>query len=293
MNKSVLFWLLLLLLLLILGWWLCRKYICGISAAAPIGVVDDCDSSLRIADGNTFDLNADRNIRFLKSSFNSITNNNQLTDVINKTADYLKNNSARGLVVTGRYDDDESNRSVLPNLGLARANSVKKLLTDLGAPSNQIEINAALDTSACYKKDTLTNGIAFGFNALSGSNDRLDKIKARLFGKPLTVYFATDSDELNFSTQQRQDIADLIYYLDNVSGSNLEISGHTDNVGNRAYNMNLSKERAEFVRTYLSKNGGINSSMMNAAGFGPDKPITTNSNSAGRQKNRRVEVTLQ
>jgi OOP family OmpA-OmpF porin len=68
----------------------------------------------------------------------------------------------------------------------------------------------------------------------------------------------------------------------------VEIQGHTDSQGSRAYNLDLSKKRAESVRTYLI-NGGVPASRLTAKGFGPDQPITTNATSQGRAENRRVE----
>ncbi len=68
----------------------------------------------------------------------------------------------------------------------------------------------------------------------------------------------------------------------------VEIQGHTDSQGNRAYNRDLSEKRAESVRVYLIK-AGVPASRLTAKGFGPDLPLTTNATSAGRAQNRRVE----
>jgi len=101
-----------------------------------------------------------------------------------------------------------------------------------------------------------------------------------LFGKPITLYFATNSDNINLNAQQRKDFADLNYYLGRVPAAKLEIGGHTDNRGDKAYNVNLSKERAEFAADYLTQRGGIAKNRMVSQGFGPDKP-------AGPQKEDR------
>lgn len=71
----------------------------------------------------------------------------------------------------------------------------------------------------------------------------------------------------------------------------LKLAGHTDNTGSRELNMRLSKERAEAVKAYLVSQGA-NASRIEATGYGPDQPIATNKNAAGRQQNRRVEFTL-
>jgi outer membrane protein OmpA-like peptidoglycan-associated protein len=71
----------------------------------------------------------------------------------------------------------------------------------------------------------------------------------------------------------------------------LLIDGHTDNVGKAAFNMKLSKSRAESVKTYLV-NKGIDASRITSKGYGLTKPIASNKTPEGRQKNRRVEFTI-
>jgi len=69
------------------------------------------------------------------------------------------------------------------------------------------------------------------------------------------------------------------------------IEGHTDSIGNHAYNMTLSEKRAEAVEQYLVAQG-VAVSRINVQGLGPDFPVADNSSSEGRQLNRRVEVIL-
>lgn len=71
----------------------------------------------------------------------------------------------------------------------------------------------------------------------------------------------------------------------------VEISGHTDNVGTEEANLKLSKARAESVRDYLVSKG-ISSKRMTTVGYGFQYPMDDNSTEAGRRKNRRVEFIL-
>lgn len=82
-------------------------------------------------------------------------------------------------------------------------------------------------------------------------------------------------------------VADLLKTKD----FSLKLAGHTDNVGSDAFNLKLSKDRAESVKAYLVKQGA-NASRIEATGYGESQPISTNSTAAGRQNNRRVEFTL-
>lgn len=71
----------------------------------------------------------------------------------------------------------------------------------------------------------------------------------------------------------------------------LRISGHTDNVGNSASNMDLSKRRSESVRKYLVTKG-ITSDRFEVLYFGSESPIAPNDTEEGRARNRRVEMLL-
>ena len=70
----------------------------------------------------------------------------------------------------------------------------------------------------------------------------------------------------------------------------LSIQGHTDNVGKAAYNLDLSRKRAESVKTYLVQNFQIDGSRLTTEGFGDTKPIAKNDTEQGRAHNRRVEL---
>ena len=69
------------------------------------------------------------------------------------------------------------------------------------------------------------------------------------------------------------------------------IEGHTDSVGSDQYNQDLSEHRAESVRDYFVQQG-IQSSAIEARGFGKTDPIASNDTAEGRQQNRRVELVL-
>jgi OOP family OmpA-OmpF porin len=70
---------------------------------------------------------------------------------------------------------------------------------------------------------------------------------------------------------------------------NVEIQGHTDNVGDPAYNVNLSQRRADAVMEYMIANG-VSSSRLRAKGYGDTRPHESNASEKGRALNRRVEL---
>jgi outer membrane protein OmpA-like peptidoglycan-associated protein len=71
----------------------------------------------------------------------------------------------------------------------------------------------------------------------------------------------------------------------------IAVEGHTDRIGSRAYNQELSEKRALNVAKYLVQQG-IDSKRLKVTGFGKDNPIASNTTSDGRQANRRVEVII-
>jgi outer membrane protein OmpA-like peptidoglycan-associated protein len=83
----------------------------------------------------------------------------------------------------------------------------------------------------------------------------------------------------------------LYEYLNNNPSKKITIAGHTDTTGSEVINSALSLNRARAVSTYL-QNRGIDSSRITVRGLGSTKPLDSNTTVKGRQKNRRVEITI-
>jgi outer membrane protein OmpA-like peptidoglycan-associated protein len=81
----------------------------------------------------------------------------------------------------------------------------------------------------------------------------------------------------------------VVEYMAHKKSVRIQISGHTDNVGNKAANKALSENRAKACRQYLIKKG-IDGSRIEAVGYGDEKPVASNDTAEGRQENRRIEA---
>ncbi|WP_020526278.1 OmpA family protein [Flexithrix dorotheae] len=81
----------------------------------------------------------------------------------------------------------------------------------------------------------------------------------------------------------------LLHYLEANPEIKIQISGHTDNIGNKSFNQELSKNRAEAVAGYLTDRG-IQTHRIITRGKGSAVPIRDNNTEEGRKMNRRVEV---
>jgi outer membrane protein OmpA-like peptidoglycan-associated protein len=101
------------------------------------------------------------------------------------------------------------------------------------------------------------------------------------------IYF--DFDKASFRTESYGELNKLEAMLQQNSSMVVEIAGHTDAIGTKAYNQYLSERRAQAVKDYLTKKG-IDSRRVQAAGYGKSKPLASNDDEqGGRELNRRVE----
>ncbi len=105
------------------------------------------------------------------------------------------------------------------------------------------------------------------------------------------ILFDTNSDRLKpESAPAIQTVAKALGTNPNL---NLLIEGHTDSVGNAAANMDLSKRRAEAVKSVLVSQFSVDASRLTTNGLGATKPIDSNDTPQGRAQNRRVEFVKQ
>jgi outer membrane protein OmpA-like peptidoglycan-associated protein len=87
-----------------------------------------------------------------------------------------------------------------------------------------------------------------------------------------------------------KEIDRLAYYLKQHPDIYIQVSGHTDNQGDKAALLKLSKDRAKAIKDYLVYKQYINPLRIKTVGIGCDQSINDNSSNRLRKKNRRVEV---
>ena len=90
---------------------------------------------------------------------------------------------------------------------------------------------------------------------------------------------------LDYSIPELKRVANIII----ENNLHTEINGHTDNIGDDAFNMELSINRANAVKNFLIKQG-VDPTLLKIVGHGETKPIESNDTDKGRAKNRRVEI---
>lgn len=103
------------------------------------------------------------------------------------------------------------------------------------------------------------------------------------------IFFKTGSAELLPAS-----ITELNKVLDMMNSHpdmQIQVNGHTDNVGTESSNMTLSNARAQSVKKFLTDNG-ISDARIRCKGFGESRPIDTNDTEEGRANNRRTEILI-
>ncbi|RCK72603.1 MAG: Calcium-binding acidic-repeat protein precursor (ARP) [Ignavibacteriae bacterium] len=133
------------------------------------------------------------------------------------------------------------------------------------------------------------NEVANKTNPLDPKDDvKKEEIKVEP-GKAIVlegIVFKTGSAEI---TPESEEILEKAYNtLSQNPEIEVEIHGHTDDIGKSTYNMKLSQRRADSVKEYLVQKG-IDPARIKTKGFGSTKPIVPNDSPENRQKNRRIE----
>jgi len=100
-----------------------------------------------------------------------------------------------------------------------------------------------------------------------------------------------DTNKFDLKPDSKAELQKLIDFLNLNPSVHIEISGHTDNVGNNQANQVLSENRAKSVYQYLITNG-ITAARLIYKGYGETQPIMPNISDANRAKNRRTEFKI-
>ncbi|MUU79442.1 OmpA family protein [Winogradskyella endarachnes] len=249
--------------------------------------------SLNDANGD-FSIKINDNFNFKTSNFSILDSiSPKVTDGVAKLKHYLLENPLKTVDITGYYKSDETNDSAFPNLGLARANSVKNYFISQGISAKQININGELNNDINPDETgTLFGPLEFGLlTSEEGTTDEtLLALCDDIRKNPIVLYFKTGQAHINLTKEQREKIANISRCVDKL-GVKIQVVGHTDNTGNANTNMQLGQERADFAKDYLVRNGILEANIETSS-KGPNEPIADNSTEAGRAENRRTVITI-
>ncbi len=123
--------------------------------------------------------------------------------------------------------------------------------------------------------------------SLAGTVESLDNYQSVA---DTTVLFGFDKAEL--TRKDKQTLDDFAAQLQSEKHYIVQVEGYTDSTGPADYNYQLSQRRADIVIQYLAQKYNVPAHKIFLIGLGKDNPVAQNTSSAGRAKNRRVDVRL-
>jgi len=157
-------------------------------------------------------------------------------------------------------------------------------------------VQAAAQAALPHAKVENIVGVTLGIQSL------LQDLKAKVTEHEVKIELDADVlfdfDKYSLRAAAADSLREVGEVAKSYGNSPLLIEGHTDGKGTHPYNMKLSDNRAASVKKWLVENAGVSSSRITTRGWGETKPIAPNTipdgsdNPAGRQKNRRVEITI-
>lgn len=311
MSKKVLY-LLGIALTILLGTWLHHSFCCTSccekevqeNEVSPVEVLEEPQTVETTTSSFGFNFNSDTgsfktndNFSFLTSDFNLLL---PISDSINLGIEKLKSslsNSTSKFKINGLYNSSEENNSIFPDLGIARATAVKNYLISKGISENKIAVSSSLSDDLSKVGDTITNSISYELISLNSTTENntnnWETLKTEINANPVRLYFNTGQSSINLSQEDKHKLGKIIQYTNNVEGSKILITGHTDNTtGPNNTNEYYSAKRAEFAKAYLVSNG-ISAAKIVTQGKAATMPIADNNTEDGRAKNRRAEISIQ
>ena len=201
--------------------------------------------------------------------------------------DELGNDLAQAYSVTViGYTDSTGDADYNMGLSKRRADAVGEYLSTIGVPADKIRTLGRGENDPIASNDTKES---------RAQNRRVEAIvvgqpralDAMIF--PSVALFERRSAAVTGQGEKllRQNMQDAREQLKRAAY--IEVVGHTDDVGDDSYNLDLSQQRAEAVGQYLV-NAGVDPSKIIMFGAGESSPIASNATDEGRAENRRVEV---
>ena len=279
--------------LIFLAFALCSRwfYVCKIKHLCGDQPVVTRPLTLSFKDGDQVILEGYEQFGFQPNTIAAdTTSNNNL--FLKKVAEYLQQNPARKITLTGRYLESEKTASTgfHENLGIARAAYVERLLEKMGVDEGRISIDHVM-----IKGGVLDEPISFAL--VSATPDNYEKLEYRFEDNTFSdANFAFNSAEFKPGEQ-------CILYADSVKNfmvthteKILSIIGHTDSIDTEKFNYNLGLKRAENAAKYFRELGV--KVKIRTSSMGETQPVAPNSkpdgsdNPDGRQKNRRVNFKI-
>lgn len=259
----------------------------------------------------------ERALRNIQSSIQQIQQENQariqqLTQEVEAFSEQtrqqalsIKGQTGKNVQVAGKessantdpYDSEEAQEKA--EAALLRTGPTGPKLVPIFSTADPVIVSS--DDIVALKSQTLDNAGTLKADVLS-LDEAISNLGARVTKMAIIVdlqsdiLFDFDKDAIKPAAEHA--LAQVALIIRKKGTGNVRIDGHTDAKGSKAYNQKLSERRADAVKKWLVKQGGIRDDRLITAGFGETKPVAPNTmpdgsdNPEGRALNRRVVITI-
>ncbi len=212
-------------------------------------------------------------------AYTSPTNFQALKDSIlkDKTEDNI-------LEITGLYFKEETSPGGFENMGVARAESARSLLSsDLMGERVRI-LSKEVEPFENAKTDPFKS-VDFKWITV-----KVEKAEVVQLLDRAVMFFPVNSVGMVEDPKINKYFVDLAANI-KLTGERIQLMGHTDNTGNEASNLDLGLRRAKAIQNILISKG-VDKSLITIESKGETQPVATNDTESGRHQNRRVELRL-
>lgn len=175
-------------------------------------------------------------------------------------------------------------QTVYTTFGDIVKNMYPNLVPSYPSYSDVVDLSYLKNVKSNYSPTQITQADIIKYDMDKGIQNTISK-------KNWNITFQTGS--ANFTPEAEQQLEQIYAQAAIASGLQIKISGHTDNVGSDQINIPLSQARADAVRQWMERRGGIAfKNRITVKGYGSTMPISDNSTDFGRKQNRRVEILM-
>lgn len=202
-----------------------------------------------------------------------------------KLQTYLLENPDEEVHISSLYSASENIET--PNLGYQRGLEAKYILTIIGIPSEKIVIKPIIREIPFNEEDVFDFGINFSFHPLD--MERVEALKKAL-PESTVIYPEMVNNELFVNKVLEDLLTDVKTAISRNPDLEIEVVGHTDNVGNANDNYLVALRHARQLRWYLINKGGLDRKKVKATSRGESEAIAGNNTERGRALNRRIEI---